>query len=589
MRTSAALLLYLAIATVSALFLGMLAGGLSPAISAIALLLGAIGAVAAFWASRAQVSPGRGKEESEPYGNSWMWLVVGCFALFALRSFFWLYYYDGDAIRIQSPNNLGDLGLHLSYIKTFASGVALWPDSPLFPFSKLRYPAGVDLFNGVLTSIGFDLRQQLVITGLIASGITCYMFYRWAGAFGIAGFLCNGGVAGYQFLTTMQVLDYQGGTTISWKSIPLSMFVTQRGLLYAIPAGLLLLWQWRAKFGDDATDDQPLPGWIEYLLYATMPLFHVHTFIALNVVVVMLFLARPRSRRPLLILAATAFLPAAFFGWLITDDLAAKKVFEFHWGWTQTGTDDFAMPFFLFWFVNFGLFLPLMLALYGTVFYDEWRSARWRKFELSMDMTLLASALVIFVLVLTVKMAPWEWDNNKVLIWAYFIVLPVLWKRLLKPWPLVACAGACGLLFFSGFISLLGGLAAGKGGFEFASRAEIDVVGAAIRSLPLAARFASFPTYNHPLLLNGRKVVCGYPGHLWTQGLDYAPVENSLQSLMLGQGDWKQTARSLKARYLYWGEEEKRNYPASTRPWETTLPIAAKGAWGTIYDFGASP
>src|SRR5205085_1003557 len=103
-------------------------------------------------------------------------------------------------------------------------------------------------------------------------------------------------------------LDYQGVPSISWKSIALSMFVTQRGLLCAIPAGLVLLWQWRAKYGGDPQlRKECLPTWVEYILYATMPLFHVHTFLALNVVLVVLFFGKPQSRRPLLQLVAFSF------------------------------------------------------------------------------------------------------------------------------------------------------------------------------------------------------------------------------------------------------------------------------------------
>src|SRR5205814_5094165 len=175
-------------------------------------------------------------------------IMAACFALFALRSFCWLLYIDGDQLRIQSPNNLGDLALHITFIKNFANGVALWPDNPIYVFSKLRYPAGMDLFNGLLCLVHVDLTRGLVWTGLMASLATFYGFYRWAGAFGVAGFLFNGGIAGFQFFKTLKFLDYQGDKTIAWKSIALSMFVTQRGLLYAIPAGLLLLWHWREKF-----------------------------------------------------------------------------------------------------------------------------------------------------------------------------------------------------------------------------------------------------------------------------------------------------------------------------------------------------
>src|SRR5207248_8612669 len=176
----------------------------------------------------------------------------------------------------------------------------------------------------------------------------------------------------------------------------------------------------------------------------------------------------------------------------------------------------------------------------------------------------------------------------KVLIWAYFITLPILWTRLMKRWPYVVRAAVCFLLFFSGFVSLFGGLAAGRPGFGFANRAETDFVATAVRPLPIEARFAAFPTYNHPLLLNGRKLVMGYDGHLWTQGIDYGAVAAKLRTLMLGQGDWMQTARELQVRYIFWGPDETKNYPSSLRPWESNLPVVAKGSWGTIYDFGSS-
>src|SRR4030095_14551439 len=239
------------------------------------------------------------------YRHVCFWAVAVCFAMFAVRSFCWLLYIDSSELKIQSPNNLGDLSLHLTMIKNFANGVALWPDSPIFVFSKLRYPAGIDLFNALLSLVHVDLLIGLVWVGLVASLATFYGFYRWGGTLPVAGFLVNGGIAGFQFLKTFKFLDYQGTAadiahrSIAWKSIALSMVVTQRGWLYAIPAGLGLLWHWREKlYMPGATVPQlsnaptesggletaapctrgPLPWWAELSIYASMPLFHLHTF-----------------------------------------------------------------------------------------------------------------------------------------------------------------------------------------------------------------------------------------------------------------------------------------------------------------------
>src|SRR5882724_4762065 len=212
---------------------------------------------------RAQRRPQNDAPKSTPaswrYGKVWLWVLGVCFLMFAVRSFCWLIYIDGSELRIQSPNNLGDLSLHITLISYFANGVALWPDNPIYVFSKLRYPAGIDLFNALLCCLHVDLTRGLVWTGLLASLATFYAFYRWGGSFAVAGFLFNGGIAGFQIprsSTFLKFLDYQGDKAIAWKSIPLAMFVTQRGWLYAIPAGLLLLWHWRKQFFQGAAASQ---------------------------------------------------------------------------------------------------------------------------------------------------------------------------------------------------------------------------------------------------------------------------------------------------------------------------------------------
>jgi len=193
-------------------------------------------------------------------------------------------------------------------------------------------------------------------------------------------------------------------------------------------------------------------------------------------------------------------------------------------------------------------------------------------------------AAAIFLFALFVKTAPWGWDNTKLIIWAYFICLPFLWRELIAKWPWPVRAGVCSVLFASGFVSLFGGLAVGSPGFDIADRTELEALATVVRNIPIKERFAAFPTFNHPLLMNGRKVVLGYGGHLWTQGFDYAAIEQQLNALMRGAPDWRERARALHARYLFWGREEKRAYASSSQPWRGKAAVVATGFWGTIYD-----
>src|SRR4029453_19374216 len=181
------------LSVVCGLLLGMAGHGLNALSAALALVCGVAFAVAA-WLGTSDPGKKSGSEASLSkttwrYGKIWFWLVAAFFALFAVRSFCWL--------------------LYITLIRTFTNAVRLWPDNPIYAFSKLRYPAGIDLFNALLCLVHVDLMRGLVWTGLLGSLATFYAFFRWGGPFGVAGFLFNGGIAAFQFLKTLKFLDYQ--------------------------------------------------------------------------------------------------------------------------------------------------------------------------------------------------------------------------------------------------------------------------------------------------------------------------------------------------------------------------------------------
>ncbi len=183
MKWLSAGLTFVNFATVAGLFLGMASGGLGPWVAMFSLLIGVAAALAAYLTTtdKRNAAPvpepapttGTLSKVSElvrgtaNYRYLWTWAVAGCFAIFAVRSFCWLLYLDGEDLRIQSPNNLGDLALHITYVKNFANGVSIWPDNPIYVFSRLRYPAGADLFNALLTYMNVDLTRGLIWAGLL--------------------------------------------------------------------------------------------------------------------------------------------------------------------------------------------------------------------------------------------------------------------------------------------------------------------------------------------------------------------------------------------------------------------------------------
>ncbi len=623
-------------AVLAGVALGFAGHGLHPGAARLALALGASVTAYGFWEARAVSPPRRAL-------NGWEWAAIGLFSLFSLRAFLWLVFWKGDEIQVLSPNNLGDLSLHVTYIRELANGEPFWPDNPIFAGAKLTYPIGIDLFHSLLTLAGADLWRSFIWIGLAGALLSGVALMRWGGAFTLAGFLCNGGLAGLAIFFPLRhagknwmedfivarFADFQA--EFAWKSIPLALFVTQRGFLFALPAGLLLLCSWRERFfGPERSVGEKrarglLPRWGEWLLYSSLPIFHFHTFLFLSALLAVWFVVRGAARKEIMRLVGTAFLPATILVLLITSSFHGPSVLGWKPGWMQDDPDflkwctehfagaaaqpeaDAALtaeiapalasppsPWLTrpaFWLINFGALPFLVAALCAQV----WRDPTARE-----ERAWLGPALGLFAVCLFVKFAPWEWDNTKLMVWSYLVVLPLLWRRLLLPLPVAARVLACVALFGSGFISLLGGLNGGKPvegevtgplpiGNTIAERSELDAIAHDLRDVSPRARFIAHPNYNHPLLLLGRKVAIGFLGHVWSHGYDWQTAPARLTSILNGEPGWREMAATFDARYLFWGAQEREAYPDSPQPWKTEARLVASGDWGDVYDLTAKP
>ncbi len=502
----------------------------------------------------------------------WGWASLAFFAFFALRSFLWLVFESGDQLSVLSPNNLGDMSLHLCLIRQIANGTPLWPQNPIFTGTQLSYPLGIDLFNSLWVIAGADLIRSLIWTGLLGSLSVAIALWRWGGAFSLAGFLCNGGLLGFALLSGSPLADFQ--SEAAWKSFPLALLVTQRGLLFALPAGLLLLSSWRSRWlAPDPDQNNPppfrIPFWGELWLYSTLPLFHPHSFLFLSFLLGCWFLFVPRTRRPILLLAGAAFIPATVLMACVTNGFHGPKMLGWQPGWIREN-----QGFLAFWLSNFG-FLPLFVLLLLH---------RLRDRTTLPDRLAVLPALALFLTCCLVRFAPWAWDNTKLMLWCYLLLLPSLHARLLSSWTPTARVLACILLFFSGGVSLLGGLLTKPGGHPIAKRSTLDGVQSAVKELPPTAVFAGAPTYNHPLLLLGRPMAMGYEGHVWSHGYDWVTRKKQVETILLGETDWRRSAQSLGVRYLFWGEIEKELYPDSEEPWAQENLRISSGPWGALYD-----
>jgi hypothetical protein len=703
------------------------------------VVIGAIG----WWRGR--------RAQKLPRPGGWAIAALVLFSLFSLRAFLWLIFREGDELEVLSPNNLGDMSLHLTFIHYLANGAPFWPDSPIFSAGKLTYSVGMDLFNALLSLIGVNTERGLIWTGLLGALATGIALLRWGGAFTVLGFLCSGGLAAFACFASGPDLpffrDYQAEW--AWKNLPLAILVTQRGFLFALPAGLLLLTSWRTRFFHGGKGwKMPFLG--ELLLYAGMPFFHLHTFLALSFLLAAFLIARPAARPQVARLIASAFLPATALlyltvgmlktnaepmwedtsqfenppgrppvdalgwqpGWMVNDATTAEiwqRVAE-----TAPAVANFGAhgKFLIFWFGNFGL-LPFLIVPLGiailrpvlprapshvagwiwfavvivvTPFLGLWSGYQekslgalltgggefWdlraaavpllalaaaiagtrlgrlgaRDFGLRQALFAIAGmlmldalltvlhtwnpqipllranavplllatyafivllrrisqqpdagwptlvgipALFLFFVCCNIRFARWDWDNTKLMLWPWLIVFAALWEVLLVRWNPWLRAPVCIVLFFSGFLSVFGGIGSSYRGYPIAKLSTLDAVAQAVRNIPITEPFAAQPDYNHPLLLCGRKVVMGYDGHLSSHGIQYGPVDDELDALMRGSPDWRLRAARLGVRYLFFGRGERETWPESHESWRMSATVIASGEWGELFDLETPP
>jgi hypothetical protein len=484
--------------------------------------------------------------------SPWDWLLIVLFCCASGRAFFWLIYSDGDQWKILSPNNLGDLSLHLSLIRWLAGTVSWWPASPILAGDPLRYPPGSDLFNSLLLVAGVPVDRGLLWCGLGGAALTGVALWRWGGAVALAAFLFNGGFAGAVLLR-----GTDPDSVAEWKNLFLTLFVTQRGFLFALPAGLLLLSAWREEVLS-AVRCPVLPLPVQALLLAVLPLFSVHAALFLGVVMSGLVVMVPGARKRMLSLAALSWPVMALLGWLVTSGAGGPSALaSIRWspGWMGDGSLGF-------WFWNFGIALPMTLLLCLVLLPRN----RGTGHSVTVARAFVLSAALVFAACLLIRFAPWPWDNTKLMLWSWLVVAPFLWSVLLERRPFVVRVVAVMLLFGSGVVTLLAGLD-GRHGYVLIKRSSVDRAESLLRDLPPDAVIACAPEFNHPVLISGHPVVCGYEGHLWSHGLDYSKRLALLNDIMNGREGWREKARSLGVSRIYWSDLEAVRWPDSKLPW----------------------
>jgi uncharacterized membrane protein len=82
---------------------------------------------------------------------------------------------------------------------------------------------------------------------------------------------------------------------------------------------------------------------------------------------------------------------------------------------------------------------------------------------------------------------------------------------------------------------------------------------------PPSAVIIHAPVHNTPVFLTGRRSLMGYPGHIWTHGLQYLQRESEIKRIYLGTPDADQLLKNYGVDYAVVGPLERLIVPVNDR------------------------
>jgi len=535
-------------------------------------------------------------------------------------------------------NNLGDLPLHLQVINSFAQGHNLPPEDPTFAGVRFAYPFLVDFLAAMLVRAGAgwifamwlqDMVMALALVGLLHYWTVLLTRNRLAGVIAPLLVLFSGGLGWWLLFSetssdglfaTLANLQHDytivPNSILRWGNSLTTLFVPQRSILFGMPLAITIFCQWwlaisqqedakpsaeptatsaleqrnsvsakgsnsRSKGSRKAAaaiqQPEPPKSYVRRMLAAglcagLLPLIHAHTFLTVMAAAACLALIFHATWRSWLYFFAVALVVSApEILWLAnTGGVNARN----YLGW-QPGWDHDKHNVIWFWFVNTGLFIPLLVI-----------ALVWRRGTFKLPQRVLrfyVPFILCFIVLNLIKVAPWVWDNIKVLFLWYVASTPlVAWllaqwwqQRSLIRWLAPAVLAT---LLLAGALDVLRVVS------EASEYQEFDTEGIAAARLISAqtaprAVVLHAPTYNSPVFLTGRRSLLGYPGWMWSRGLDYSKRSADIERIYSGAPEAEALLRKYNVDYVLVGPMELASFKVNEQFWSKYKTLSQAGAY----------
>jgi hypothetical protein len=511
-----------------------------------------------------------------------------------------------DGIFTGITNNLGDLPLHLQVIASFDLGHNLPPEDPTYAGVRFAYPFFADFLAAMLVRTGAtvigamwleNMTLGMALVGLMHYGTLLLTRNRLAGLIAPVLIIFSGGLGWCLFFQDAKdsadgIFSLLGNlphdytimpdSIFRWGNALTTLFVPQRSLLFGIPMALVIFCQWwlavtsvtdektkkKTQKHSQPTDTQRI--FVAGILAGLLPLVHAHTFlVVVGTGACLAILFRPSWRRWLIFFATALVVALPELVWLARSGGVHAQSYL---GW-QPGWDHGSHNLLWFWFVNTGIFIPLLIL-----------ALAWRRADLALPPRLLkfyAPFLLCFIVPNLIKLAPWIWDNIKVIFLWYVASVPLVAWLLARWWQKKSfyrwlAAGALAAMVLAGTLDILRVITdtTEYQEFDIHAMAIADVISQ--RTGPRAVVLHA-PTYNSPVFLTGRRSLLGYPGWMWSRGLDYSQRSTDIQKIYAGEPEAEQLLLRYRVEYVLISPAELSSLHVDEQFWSRYSKIAQMG------------
>ncbi|MGH9766789.1 MAG: hypothetical protein ACREAB_05075, partial [Blastocatellia bacterium] len=137
-------------------------------------------------------------------------------------------------------------------------------------------------------------------------------------------------------------------------------------------------------------------------------------------------------------------------------------------------------------------------------------------------------------------------------------------------------------LVFSGALDVTRALSPAENVGVF-GQADLEVAALLREKTPPRALILHAPIHNSVVALSGRQSVMGYPGHLWTHGLDYAQRELDVTTIFKGGAQMIEPLSRLGVEYVIVGPAERAQLEADEVHFGNLYPVVIDHAGFRVY------